>query len=259
MLRVSIRRAAVASLAATTLVVMTMLAPAHATGRGPTDRLPDLRMIKPQDVRVIRYHGGQLSGHRLLRFTTIITNEGRGPLELRGKRTAYRSGRVPRCPCGSASSGVTAPGEASPLPPRCATRWATDITTGTPSGLRVTSCGSWVSPTRRRCGPRSTGSASSTGVDGSGLADQGPVSRIGATVGYRLRRPDQPQHPGRPLPWVGGHLSLELRSASTSTSRACPRGEYLLCVTADPSKRFRQTRHEQRRGLGAAADRRAPD
>lgn len=53
-------------------------------------QLPDLRMAKPRDVRLVRQHG-----RRLLRFTTIIVNEGRGPMDVVGKRTC-RSLR--RCP-----------------------------------------------------------------------------------------------------------------------------------------------------------------
>lgn len=56
----------------------------------PRVQLPDLRMAKPRDVRLVREQG-----RRLLRFTTTIVNEGRGPMDVVGKR-ACRS--IARCP-----------------------------------------------------------------------------------------------------------------------------------------------------------------
>jgi putative cell wall-binding protein len=48
-----------------------------------TDRLPDLRMANLSSFRT--EHSG---GERRLRFTTIMTNEGAGPLEVRGTRAS---------------------------------------------------------------------------------------------------------------------------------------------------------------------------
>lgn len=53
-------------------------------------QLPDLRMAKPQDVRLVRQ-----SGRRLLRFTTVIVNEGRGPMDVVGKRDCRSTSRCP--------------------------------------------------------------------------------------------------------------------------------------------------------------------
>ena len=68
------------------VLAMVTLSPVTVFGAGVTDQLPDLRMIKPRDVKVVKYSSGVFAGRKLLRFTTIISNEGAGPLELRGKR-----------------------------------------------------------------------------------------------------------------------------------------------------------------------------
>jgi hypothetical protein len=47
------------------------------------DRLPDLQMVRLRD-----WHVQTVDGRRLLRFTTIFVNAGRGPFELRGKRSS---------------------------------------------------------------------------------------------------------------------------------------------------------------------------
>lgn len=221
---------------------MTMLAPAHATGRGPTDRLPDLRMITPQDVRVIRYHGGQLSGHRLLRFTTIITNEGRGPLELRGKRTCVS---LRACPTMSVRQRIKrSDGSWRSIPTTATMRYEVgdghhhwhavglegyqlwQLGVADPTPLRAAKYGfcffdgrRWLpgSPTRARyheSGPRSA----------TGCGD--PTSRsirVGLTRGW-----------ADIYPWNFARQYIDITGV--------PKGEYLLCVTADPSKQFRQTR-----------------
>ena len=46
-----------------------------------TDRLPDLRMANLTSI-----YTENSGGERRLRFTTIMTNEGAGPLEVRGSR-----------------------------------------------------------------------------------------------------------------------------------------------------------------------------
>jgi hypothetical protein len=52
----------------------------HATAA--TDRLPDLGMARLTEIRIEKTSDGR----RLLRFTTIIVNVGRGPLEVHGQR-----------------------------------------------------------------------------------------------------------------------------------------------------------------------------
>ena len=49
------------------------------------DRLPDLRMAHPADLKV---DTSTISGHRLLRYTSVIVNVGRGPFEVHGDRTS---------------------------------------------------------------------------------------------------------------------------------------------------------------------------
>ncbi len=81
------RRRAFAVVAGLVLVSMSLLNPVSVAAAGPSDKLPDLRMAKPRDVQLVRYTEGYFAGHRLLRFTTIITNEGTGPLDVRGQRS----------------------------------------------------------------------------------------------------------------------------------------------------------------------------
>ena len=49
----------------------------------PADRLPDLRMARLSDISL-----ETTSGRRLLRFTTVVVNVGRGAFELLGTRSA---------------------------------------------------------------------------------------------------------------------------------------------------------------------------
>jgi hypothetical protein len=67
--------------------------PMHASTSAAGSRLllPDLRMAKPTDVRLVR-----VGGRRLVRFTTIIVNEGRGPMDAVGRRTCRSIRRCPR-------------------------------------------------------------------------------------------------------------------------------------------------------------------
>lgn len=55
------------------------------------DRLPDLRMLTPREIRIVREEG-----HRVLRFTTIFVNVGAGPFEVRGRRTCTSLVTCPR-------------------------------------------------------------------------------------------------------------------------------------------------------------------
>jgi lysyl oxidase/S-layer family protein len=50
------------------------------------DRLPDLRMAKLSDFRIVT-----LNGRRLLRFSSTMVNLGRGPLEVRANRASRNS------------------------------------------------------------------------------------------------------------------------------------------------------------------------
>ena len=74
------------------IVALQAALPLQATtsAAGARMLLPDLRMAKPTDVRLVR-----AGGRRLLRFTTIVVNEGRGAMDLVGSRSC-RS--IRRCP-----------------------------------------------------------------------------------------------------------------------------------------------------------------
>lgn len=67
-----------AGLAVVILTTAFGVAPVRAGG---TDRLPDLRMANLEDL-----YTENSGGERRLRFTTIMTNEGAGPLEVHGTR-----------------------------------------------------------------------------------------------------------------------------------------------------------------------------
>lgn len=70
-------RVARASLALALLLTSLGAYPVNAA----TDRLPDLRMAD-----LSTFYSETVAGQRRLRFTTIMTNEGAGPLEVRGTR-----------------------------------------------------------------------------------------------------------------------------------------------------------------------------
>jgi len=63
------------------LVLVTFWAPATAPVAAGADRLPDLRMAP-----LSNFYTENSGGERRLRFRTIMTNEGTGPLEVRGRR-----------------------------------------------------------------------------------------------------------------------------------------------------------------------------
>jgi hypothetical protein len=75
------RRALVAALvlAAATISVAADAAPARA-GVSADARLPDLAVLPPSSLRIVVRD----SGRKVLRFTSIIVNVGRGPLQLSG-------------------------------------------------------------------------------------------------------------------------------------------------------------------------------
>ena len=64
-------------------------------GATPRLLLPDLRMARPQDIRLERETTGALAGHRLLRFTTVVVNEGTGPIDVVGSRSCRSTSRCP--------------------------------------------------------------------------------------------------------------------------------------------------------------------
>ena len=72
------------------MLVGSALVDTPAASAAPRVQLPDLRMAKPRDVRLTREHG-----RRLLRFTTIIVNEGRGPMDVVGTRSCRSTSRCP--------------------------------------------------------------------------------------------------------------------------------------------------------------------
>lgn len=63
------------------LVLVTFWPPAAASVTAGADRLPDLRMAP-----LSNFYTEISGGERRLRFQTIMTNEGTGPLEVRGRR-----------------------------------------------------------------------------------------------------------------------------------------------------------------------------
>jgi len=71
-------------LAATIALAGIVLAPPPAAAAG--DRLPDLRMAKLTDFRIVFSNG-----RRLLRFSSTMVNLGRGPLEIRANRASRNS------------------------------------------------------------------------------------------------------------------------------------------------------------------------
>ena len=63
------------------LVLVTASPPAASPASAGADRLPDLRMAP-----LSNFYTENSGGERRLRFRTIMTNEGTGPLEVRGRR-----------------------------------------------------------------------------------------------------------------------------------------------------------------------------
>ena len=63
------------------LVLLSLWPPATSPVAAGTDRLPDLRMAP-----LANFYTENSGGERRLRFRTIMTNEGTGPLEVRGRR-----------------------------------------------------------------------------------------------------------------------------------------------------------------------------
>lgn len=68
------------------------IAPSAAAETAVADRLPDLRMLQPTELRIER----AATGERLLRFTTVFVNVGAGPFEVRGSRACTSLVTCPR-------------------------------------------------------------------------------------------------------------------------------------------------------------------
>ncbi len=73
------------------LAMMTVLLPAGVMAGSPGDRLPDLRMAKPADIRLTTETTKDGPGRRLLRFSALVINVGQGPLVVKGKRDCATS------------------------------------------------------------------------------------------------------------------------------------------------------------------------
>jgi hypothetical protein len=69
-----------------TISVFVALAAGPAPAVAAADRLPDLRMAKLSDFRIVNS-----GGRRLLRFSSTMANLGRGPLEVRANRASTKS------------------------------------------------------------------------------------------------------------------------------------------------------------------------
>jgi putative cell wall-binding protein len=65
------------------LALLSLSPPASSPAAAGTDRLPDLRMAP-----LANFYTENSGGERRLRFRTIMTNEGTGPLEVRGRRAS---------------------------------------------------------------------------------------------------------------------------------------------------------------------------
>jgi len=78
----SFRRARIVRISLALALVLTTLGARPATAA--TDRLPDLRM-----ANLKTFYTETSGGQRRLRFTTMMTNEGAGPLEVRGIRANH--------------------------------------------------------------------------------------------------------------------------------------------------------------------------
>ena len=71
-----------------------LVIPANASAASPP-LLPDLRMASLREFHLLTINSGPYAGHRLLRFTTIMLNVGKGPLEIRGHRDCVSTVECP--------------------------------------------------------------------------------------------------------------------------------------------------------------------
>jgi hypothetical protein len=229
-----------AAAAGAMLVSMSLLSPASVAAATPADKLPDLRMAKPRDVQIVRYTDGYFAGHRLLRFSTIITNEGKGPLDLRGRRDCAS---LTTCPSMTVQQRIRQTDGTWRTIPTTATMqydvgdghkhwhvlgmekyrlWPLGVSD--PKPLRTAKYGfCFFDTTRWVVGSSPVGHYVSkpTGND-PGCGDPTTLKTpVGQTPGW-----------ADIYPWdySGQHIDVT----------ATPAGEYLLCVRADPNHRFQQ-------------------
>lgn len=234
------RRRCVGLLAAAILGAVAALGPAATLAAAPTDRLPDLRMLKPRDVQMVRYATGPFAGHRLLRFTTIITNEGVGPFELRGTRDCAS---LSTCPTMTVRQrlqrsdgtwyGIATTGQMRyevgdghhhwhTLGMEGYHLWALGVQDPTPVvAAKFGFC--FFDGFRRQAGASS----------GPHYVAQGPSSNPGCgTTSSRRTRVGLTAGWADVYPWDFAGQYIDVTGV--------PSGEYLLCVRADPQRRFLQ-------------------
>jgi hypothetical protein len=238
--RASMARRAGGLLAAVVVAGMTLLTPASVVAAAARDQLPDLRMLKPRDVRVVRYASGPFRGHRLLRFSTLISNEGVGPLELRGQRSCTS---LTHCPTMTVRQRIRQSDGSWRSIPTTATMqyavgdghhhwhavgferyrlWALGVED--PAPLRAAKYGfCFFDTTRWLSGSSPTAHYVSrpTGTN-PGCGDPKSLkTRVGLTPGW-----------ADIYPWDFSGQYIDVTGV--------PAGEYPLCVGADPAKRFLQ-------------------
>jgi|GEM_PF-489925 len=233
------RRRAFAVVAGLVLVSMSLLSPASVAAAGPRDKLPDLRMAKPRDVQLVRYTAGYFAGRRLLRFSTIITNEGTGPLDVRGQRDCTS---LTTCPTMTVKQRIRQSDGTWRTVPTTATmqydvgdghkHWHVlgmekyrlwQLGVADPKPLRAAKYGFCFFDTTRwldGAGPRYYVARPSGSNPGCG--DPTTLkTRVGLTPGW-----------ADIYPWDFSGQYIDVTGV--------PTGEYLLCVRADPSHRFQQ-------------------
>ncbi|MCY7418652.1 MAG: hypothetical protein LH650_09175 [Chloroflexi bacterium] len=229
------------TMAATALVVavMSVLTPSVAAA-GPSDQLPDLRMAKPRDVRLVEYTTGPFTGQRLLRFTSIITNEGVGPLDVRGRRACAS---LQTCPTMTVKQRIKRSDGTWRTTATSATMqydvgdghkhwhvlglqkyrlWRLGVADLTP--LKTAKYGFCFFDTTRWLSSASFLPHYVSKPIGAnpGCGDPSTLdTRVGLTPGW-----------GDIYPWDFSGQYIDVTGV--------PTGEYLLCVRADPNRRFRQ-------------------
>ena len=144
--------------------------PARAAAT-PTDRLPDLAMGRPADLRLV-----SAAGKRKLRFTTFILNLGAGPFETRAYRKSLRA-KDDAGPPADLRRRRRAPHD--PRRRRSPSTRATGTITGTSSGSPATS--STPTPARDRRSAAVPRSASASSIPGSTGSSCRAHPRRGAT------------------------------------------------------------------------------
>ncbi|MBX3028558.1 MAG: hypothetical protein KF809_00225 [Chloroflexi bacterium] len=202
---------------------------------GSPDLLPDLRMAKPRDVQLVRYTGGVFAGRTLLRFTTIVTNEGAGPLELRGTRECSS---LTKCPRMTVRQRIQrADGTWRRVDTTARMRydvgdghkhwhsigfeeyrlWPIGTTDPEPiAGAKYGFCffdgGRWKTSAKRTRKYLESGCGTTTSL----------TTKMGLQAGW-----------SDTYPWNFAGQYVDVTKV--------PKGEYLMCVTADPKKKYRQS------------------